>query len=217
MSQICLTRLKADLSQFYNNPPFGIHLHYQENNFTEIHALIIGPKDTPYEGGFFYFILNIPFDYPMNPPKVTLQTTGLDAGRFDPNLYNCGKVCLSILGSWSGSGWSPDLSILTVLISIQSSLNEEYYYNEQGYGSDEYYKAVCNKIIYAVGDMLDRSTPMPNELFDIAKHYFLKNYYFYTNVCQKYPILHSQFWRLDELCKKFLKLDLCDELTLMDL
>ena len=28
--------------------------------------------------------------------------------RFNPNLYNCGKVCLSLLGTWSGGrgeGW----------------------------------------------------------------------------------------------------------------
>jgi hypothetical protein len=40
--------------------------------------------------------------------------------RADPNLYNCGKVCLSLLGTWAGEGWAPDKSTLTqVLISIQ--------------------------------------------------------------------------------------------------
>ena len=38
----------------------------------------------------------------------------------DPNLYNCGKVCLSLLGTWEGEGWTPDKSTLTqVLVSIQ--------------------------------------------------------------------------------------------------
>ena len=41
--------------------------------------------------------------------------------RFNPNLYNCGKVCLSLLGTWSGPGWDPKTStLLQVLISIQS-------------------------------------------------------------------------------------------------
>lgn len=33
--------------------------------------------------------------------------------RFNPNLYNCGKVCLSLLGTWSGAKgetWDPNSS-----------------------------------------------------------------------------------------------------------
>jgi ubiquitin-protein ligase len=33
----------------------------------------------------------------------------------------CGKVCLSLLGTWSGPGWDPKRStLLQVLVSIQS-------------------------------------------------------------------------------------------------
>ncbi len=35
--------------------------------------------------------------------------------RFNPNLYNCGKVCLSLLGTWSGDrgeNWNPDVSTM---------------------------------------------------------------------------------------------------------
>ena len=32
--------------------------------------------------------------------------------RFNPNLYNCGKVCLSLLGTWSGPGWVPGESTI---------------------------------------------------------------------------------------------------------
>ena len=35
-------------------------------------------------------------------PQVNLQTTGRGSVRFNPNLYNCGKVCLSLLGTWPG-------------------------------------------------------------------------------------------------------------------
>ena len=57
---------------------------------------------------------------------------------FNPNLYNCGKVCLSLLGTWSGKSgenWSADYStIQQVLTSIQSLiLVEQPYYNEPGY------------------------------------------------------------------------------------
>ena len=58
--------------------------------------------------------------------------------RINPNLYNSGKVCLSLLNTWSGSRkekWIPDQSTaLQVLVSIQGLiLNEKPYFNEPGY------------------------------------------------------------------------------------
>lgn len=53
--------------------------------------------------------------------------------RFNPNLYQNGKVCLSILGTWSGPGWTATQSLLSVLVSIQSLMSEKPYHNEPGY------------------------------------------------------------------------------------
>lgn len=58
--------------------------------------------------------------------------------RLNPNLYACGKVCLSLLNTWSGSQnekWIPGVStMLQVLVSIQALiLNEKPYFNEPGF------------------------------------------------------------------------------------
>ncbi len=53
----------------------------------QIHALITGPFDTPYEGGFFLFLFRCPPDYPIHPPRVKLITTGHNTVRFNPNFY----------------------------------------------------------------------------------------------------------------------------------
>lgn len=53
--------------------------------------------------------------------------------RFNPNLYKNGKVCLSILGTWTGPAWSPALTLEKVFVSIQSLLSEQPYTNEPGY------------------------------------------------------------------------------------
>ena len=58
--------------------------------------------------------------------------------RLNPNLYESGKICLSLLNTWTGAGsevWSPGTStILQVLLSLQALvLNEKPYFNEAGY------------------------------------------------------------------------------------
>ena len=46
--------------------------------------------------------------FPISSNSFSLRTSGraLSGGkvRFNPNLYNDGKVCLSILGTWAGPG-----------------------------------------------------------------------------------------------------------------
>ena len=86
-------------------------------------ACIIGADDTPYANGIFVFDIYFPPEYPNVPPKVLLATTGNGKIRFNPNLYDNGYVCLSILGTWSGSNpcenWNPETSnLMYVLMSI---------------------------------------------------------------------------------------------------
>eukprot|EP01098_Paradermamoeba_levis_P011129 TRINITY_DN4731_c0_g4_i3.p1 TRINITY_DN4731_c0_g4~~TRINITY_DN4731_c0_g4_i3.p1 ORF type:complete len:395 (-),score=154.58 TRINITY_DN4731_c0_g4_i3:38-1075(-) len=116
----------------------SVFLRVDEERFDVMQALITGPTETPYGFGCFQFDIYCPADYPNCPPVVNLQTTGNGSVRFNPNLYNCGKVCLSLLGTWSGQEtekWNPKTStILQVLISIQSFiLVEKPYFNEPGY------------------------------------------------------------------------------------
>ena len=50
------------------------------------------PSETPYTGGVFEFDIYFPIGYPKSPPKVKFRTTGAGSVRFNPNLYNEGKV-----------------------------------------------------------------------------------------------------------------------------
>mmetsp|Transcript_62745 Transcript_62745/g.136398 ORF Transcript_62745/g.136398 Transcript_62745/m.136398 type:complete len:364 (+) Transcript_62745:253-1344(+) len=75
-------------------------------------------------------------EYPSNPPRVVILTTDGGKTRFNPNLYSCGKVCLSILGTWraeAGEQWSAAQSAQSVLVSIQSLMDDMPYHNEPGY------------------------------------------------------------------------------------
>eukprot|EP00253_Pinus_taeda_P036174 PITA_36174 len=77
---------------------------------------------------------NLP-DMIYAPPTVYYHSHGL---KLNPNLYETGKVCLSLLNTWTGRGneiWDPKISsILQVLISLQGLvLNARPYFNEAGY------------------------------------------------------------------------------------
>lgn len=101
-------------------------------------VLIIGPIHSPYANGCFLFDVFFPENYPQGPPLVNLETTGNGTVRFNPNLYANGKVCLSLLGTWSGGVdemWNPKTStILQVLVSIQSLIMvPDPYFNEPGF------------------------------------------------------------------------------------
>lgn len=134
---LCLARVKREIARIYTRPPHGIFIEPEENNVTKMHALIVGPPDTPYEGGFFHFLVKCPPNYPVSPPRVRSMTTDAGRVRFNPNIYPCGKVCLSILGTWPGPSWNVTQNIETVLISIQSLMNENPYFNEVGYDKEK--------------------------------------------------------------------------------
>lgn len=99
--------------------------------------VLLGPADTPYANGCFELDVYFPLDYPLAPMLINLETTGHHTVRFNPNLYNDGKVCLSVLNTWHGrpeEKWnSQTSSFLQVLVSIQSLiLVPEPYFNEPG-------------------------------------------------------------------------------------
>ncbi len=125
-------RIMNDYIDFNKNKPDGIYLWINKENIFKQFALIMGPPNTPYFGGYFFFSIDYPQDYPEKPPHVSLLTIN-NKVRFNPNLYQCGKVCLSILGTWSGPSWKPIMNIRLVLTSISSLMGEYPIQNEPGY------------------------------------------------------------------------------------
>jgi len=85
-------------------------------------CLITGAQDTPYSYGCFLFDIMYHDTFPQAPPEMKILTTGGSTIRFNPNLYNNGYVCLSLLGTWSGNAgetWDPaKSSVMHVLMSI---------------------------------------------------------------------------------------------------
>lgn len=108
--------------------------------------------------------------------------------RVNPNLYVDGKVCLSLLNTWTGRGnevWDPSSSsILQVLVSLQGLvLNEKPYFNEAGYekqvGTVEGEKNALpyneNTYLLSLKSMLYilRRPPMVTQLFPLRELFHL--------------------------------------------
>ena len=130
--------LNKDIKEISNQNlnSLGIYIQFNEDNFLNAKAMIVGPKDSLYEGGFLFFNIHFPKNYPFSPPDITYVSR--NRIRIHPNLYvgngtnGFGKVCLSILGTWSGPKWTSIMDITTVLLTIQSLLDNNPLHHEPG-------------------------------------------------------------------------------------
>lgn len=229
MSSSFHRRIKKDIELIKKEPVDGILVETDHDKLDIMYAVIVGPKGTPYEGGFFYFVIRFPEQYPMKPPNVKFMTSGNGNVRFNPNLYTNGKVCVSILGTWSGPGWQPIMSLRlvrltirfghssihiiqsytyrSVLLSLQTLLNEEPAFNEPGINKgnmshmanskkyNEYlvYETIRVGVLDMIQDKNGDSKSMPESLRKSIKTHFLKNFNYYdTIVTSNSTITHEK-------------------------
>jgi ubiquitin-protein ligase len=137
----------------------GIYFKFvNQNDYTKFRMMIVGPKG-PYENCLFFFTISFDKQYPINSPTVKFHCPY--SIRCHPNLYRNssdlrdGKVCLSILGTWSGPCWTPMMSFTTIAQTILMILddnplcNEPAFYNSKGTDKvnkyTEYVEYVCLK------------------------------------------------------------------------
>ncbi|WCJ27036.1 ubiquitin-conjugating enzyme 23 [Euphorbia peplus] len=130
-----LKKVQQEWSVLEKDLPESIYVRIYEKRMDLLQAAIVGAPGTPYQNGLFFFDIYLPPDYPHVPPVVHYRSGGL---RVNPNLYESGKICLSLLNTWTGTGnevWNPESSnILQILLSLQALvLNEKPYFNEAGY------------------------------------------------------------------------------------
>mmetsp|Transcript_17619 Transcript_17619/g.49241 ORF Transcript_17619/g.49241 Transcript_17619/m.49241 type:complete len:1167 (-) Transcript_17619:484-3984(-) len=128
-------RVLKDMKTLARNLPDTIWVASSSTQMGLLRAAILGAKGTPYHDNLFFFDIWLPPMYPNTPPEVLYHSGGR---RLNPNLYENGKVCLSLLNTWNGREdemWRPDSStLLQVLVSIQGLvLVPKPYYNEAGY------------------------------------------------------------------------------------
>jgi len=187
LSKETITRLLKDVKQIIKNPltDNGIYYIHDDVDMLKGYALIIGQHDTPYFGGNYFFEFTYPIDYPHSPPKVKYWTNGNNI-RFNPNLYVCGKVCVSLLNTWRGDQWTSCQSISTVLLTLCTLLCSDPLLNEPGVDKRHNDLNSYDEIIQyanldiAVCDIVTKKSGVFMPFFDNFYHFikenFIKNY-----------------------------------------
>lgn len=122
-SGVRIKRIRKEYEILGSSLPPGIFVRSWESRIDLFRVLIIGPQGTPYEYAPFVIDFHFPESYPTTPPASFFHSWTNGLGMINPNLYEDGKICLSILGTWPGKdadeGWSSIKStVLQILVSI---------------------------------------------------------------------------------------------------
>jgi ubiquitin-protein ligase len=129
-----ITRLLRDIRDVMTDPTLeecGIMYQHSETDMLTGYACIVGPPDSLYFGGYYYFLFKFPTNYPHSPPIVSFLTNTSNI-RFHPNFYTNMNVCVSIINTWRGEQWSGCQNIRSVLMTFQSLLDNESLLHEPG-------------------------------------------------------------------------------------
>lgn len=87
--------------------PEGIRVILNEEDITDVQAVIDGPAGTPYSGGQFRVRCVLGKDFPTAPPKAYFVTK-----VFHPNVSRSGEICVNTLKK----DWKPDLGLKHILL-----------------------------------------------------------------------------------------------------
>lgn len=121
--------LKKQLKELDKNPVEGFSAGLiDDSDIFKWEVMVIGPPNTPYEGGFFKSHLTFPKDYPNKPPKLKFVSK-----IWHPNINKDGEVCISILHEpgddtygyeKASERWLPVHTIETIMLSVISMLSD---------------------------------------------------------------------------------------------
>ena len=111
----CACSLQQELMDLQKDPPSNCSAGPVGDDLFHWQATLMGPNDSPYQGGVYFLNIHFPADYPFKPPKINFTTR-----IYHPNINANGQICLDILKDQ----WSPALTISKVLLSVCSLLTD---------------------------------------------------------------------------------------------
>jgi len=128
-----IKRITKELFDFKRTPHENITAcPINDNDLFHWESTIIGPDDSPYEGGIFHLNFTYPNDYPFKPPKCIFTTK-----IYHPNIDSNGSISLDVLRDQ----WGPNLNLEKFLLSISSLLSDPNPDDPINYEAAKLYKA----------------------------------------------------------------------------
>ncbi|GIY38005.1 NEDD8-conjugating enzyme UBE2F [Caerostris extrusa] len=124
--------LTKEIQELETNLPSTCKISFPNPNELCKMELTISPDEGYWHSGKFKFVIDVPEDYNMMPPKVKCLTR-----IWHPNITEDGAICLSLLrqNSIDGLGWAPTRrlkdvvwglnSLFTDLLNFEDPLNIE--------------------------------------------------------------------------------------------
>nr|CAN72172.1 hypothetical protein VITISV_020701 [Vitis vinifera] len=103
-------RILQEVKEMQSNPSDDFMSLPLEENIFEWQFAIRGPSDTEFEGGIYHGRIQLPAEYPFQPPSFMLLTPN---GRFETQT----KICLSI-SNHHPEHWQPSWSVRTALVAL---------------------------------------------------------------------------------------------------
>eukprot|EP00262_Sarcandra_glabra_P009010 TRINITY_DN22989_c0_g1_i1.p1 TRINITY_DN22989_c0_g1~~TRINITY_DN22989_c0_g1_i1.p1 ORF type:complete len:330 (+),score=64.02 TRINITY_DN22989_c0_g1_i1:69-992(+) len=110
MKNPAVKRILQEVKEMQANPSDDFMSLPLEENIFEWQFAIRGPCDTEFEGGIYHGRIQLPADYPFQPPSFMLLTPN---GRFETQT----KICLSI-SNHHPEHWQPSWSVRTALVAL---------------------------------------------------------------------------------------------------
>ncbi|CAD8076850.1 unnamed protein product [Paramecium sonneborni] len=115
-NSIATQRLMREKQKMELNPSDTFLAFPHNQNIFEWHFLLFNfANDSPFKGGQFHGIINIPVDYPLKPPAIKFVTPN---GRFAVGE----KICLSFT-NYHPETWSSSWTIASMLVGLVSFMH----------------------------------------------------------------------------------------------
>ena len=116
-------RIQRDLDALAQNPlDFVQNLQLtMEDGLHVLTCILLGPKESPYEGGRFEFVISFPKEYPFRQPDFVFKTK-----ISHPNIHSVtGTACPEQMLAT----WAPHITLSKIFTEIHQLLAQPCYEN----------------------------------------------------------------------------------------